>query len=212
MSRGFFLVLEGPEGAGKSTLAATLAARFREQGIDPVLVREPGGTPVAERIRAVLLDPAHPVEAVSELFLFLAARADLVARVIRPALATGRVVIADRFQLSTEAYQCGGRGLDRELFRVANRAATGGLEPDLTMVLDLPVEIGFARIRESGLRLDRIEQAGPEFHARVALVFRNATGPGIRHMDAGLPPGDVAHAAWEAVTSARESASVSTKS
>jgi dTMP kinase len=197
MTRGFFLVIEGTEGAGKSTLAAALAARLRAGGADPLQVREPGGTPVAERIRAVLLDPAHPIEAVSELFLFLAARTDLVARVIRPALDAGRVVLADRFQLSTEAYQCGGRGLDRSLFRQANRAATGGLEPDLTLVLDLPPDQGLARIRASGQALDRIERAGPEFHARVAAVFRNATGPGIVHVDAALPPEQVLLAAWQ---------------
>jgi dTMP kinase len=206
MSRGFFLVLEGAEGAGKSTLGAGLAGRFRAEGTDPVLVREPGGTPVAERIRTVLLDPAHPVEPVSELFLFLAARADLVARVIQPALSAGRVVIADRFQLSTEAYQCGGRGLDLELFRVANRAATGGLQPDLTLVLDLPSELGFDRIRSSGQPLDRIERAGADFHARVAAVFRQALGPGIMHLDAGLSQDEVLRRAWAVVGDRRRSA------
>ncbi|MEO8140388.1 MAG: dTMP kinase [Gemmatimonadota bacterium] len=208
MSRGFFLVLEGPEGAGKSTLAAALATRLREAGLDPALVREPGGTPVAERIRAVLLDPAHPMEPVSELFLFLAARADLVARVIRPALAAGRLVIADRFQLSTEAYQCGGRGLDLELFRAANRAATGGLQPDLTLVLDLPTEVGFARIRGGGQRLERIEQAGDEFHSRVAAVFRTASSPGMVHLDAAQAADQVLLKAWQAVEAARRGAPV----
>ncbi len=199
MSRGFFLVLEGSEGAGKSTLAQGLAARWRTGGTEPILVREPGGTPMAERIRGLLLDPALPVEPVSELFLFLAARGDLVAGVIRPALAAGKVVVADRFQLSTEAYQCGGRGLDPELFRVANHAATGGLIPDLTLVLDLPPGVGFDRIRAGGQRLDRIERAGAEFHARVAAVFRQATGRGVHHLDATLPPEQVVHDAWSAV-------------
>ena len=199
MSQGVFVVVEGTEGAGKSTLVKRLAARFAERGEVPVLVREPGGTPVAEKIRQLLLDPAHPIEAVSELYLFLAARADLVATVIRPALEAGRVVIADRFQLSTEAYQCGGRGLDRALFRTANRAATGGLEPDLTLVLDLPPDMGFGRIRAAGQGLDRIEQAGGAFHQRVAQVFRAATGPGIVHLDAGLPPDQVGQLAWQQV-------------
>jgi dTMP kinase len=201
MSGGFFLVIEGTEGAGKTTLAAGLAARLREAGRDPVLVREPGGTAVAERIRAVLLDPDHPIEPVSELFLFLAARADLVARVIRPALAAGRTVLADRFQLSTEAYQCGGRGLPPALFDQANRAATGGLSPALTLVLDLPPEAGFARIRAGGQGLDRIEQASPEFHARVAAVFRQASGPGVVHLDASSPPEQLLRLAWQEVAS-----------
>lgn len=196
MSRGFFLVVEGTEGAGKSTLVKGLADRLREAGIDPVLVREPGGTPAAERIRAILLDPGEPIAAVSELFLFLAARGDLVSRVIGPALQAGRTVLADRFQLSTEAYQCGGRGLSPSLFEEANRAATGGLQPDLTLVLDLPPELGFQRISAKGQGLDRIEQAGPEFHRRVAEVFRRAAGPGVTHIDATLPPEQVLLAAW----------------
>jgi dTMP kinase len=196
MSHGFFLVVEGPEGAGKTTLAKGLAAKLRTAGIDPVSVREPGGTPVAERIRSVLLDPEHHIEPVSELFLFLAARGDLTARVIRPALAAGRTVLADRFQLSTEAYQCGGRGVEPSLFMQANRAATGGLDPDLTLVLDLPIEVGFERIRAAGVGLDRIEQAGPAFHTRVAEVFRRAVGPGIVHLDAMLPSEQVLLTAW----------------
>src|SRR5262245_35162902 len=183
MNRGFFLVVEGTEGAGKSTLVKGLAARLTETGINPVLVREPGGTSVAEAIRSILLDPEQTIEPVSELLLFLAARADLVSKVIAPALAAGQTVLADRFQLSTEAYQCGGRGLPPSLFMDANRAATGGLHPDLTLVLDLPTELGFQRISAKGQRLDRIEQAGKEFHARVSEVFRKASGQGITHID-----------------------------
>jgi dTMP kinase len=196
MSGGFFLAVEGPEGAGKSTLVAGLATRFRAVGQDPILVREPGGTPVAERVRGVLLDPTYPIEPVAELLLFLAARAELVTGVIRPALASGRVVLADRFELSTEAYQGGGRGIDSALLRSINRAATGGLTPDLTLVLDLPVEIGFRRIQGAGQGMDRIEQAGAEFHGRVAGVFRDATGPGVVHLDATQPPDRVLQAAW----------------
>lgn len=196
---GLFLVVEGTEGAGKSTLVTGLAERLRSAGHQPVLVREPGGTPAAERIRAVLLDPETPIAPVSELYLFLAARADLLARVVRPALSTGQIVLADRFELSTEAYQCGGRGLDRSLFQVANQAATEGLRPDLTLILDLPLELGFARVASGRGRLDRMEQAGPEFHARVAEVFRNATGPNIVHLDASQLPEHVLLTGWEAV-------------
>lgn len=196
MNRGFFLVVEGTEGAGKTTLVKGLAARLTEAGVEPVLVREPGGTPVAERIRSVLLDPEHTIEPVSELLLFLAARADLVNKVIAPALEAGRTVLADRFQLSTEAYQCGGRGVASSLFLDANRAATGGLQPDLTLILDLPTELGFQRISAKGQRLDRIEQAGPDFHARVSEVFRKASGPGIAHIDATGSPEQVLLAAW----------------
>jgi dTMP kinase len=206
MSRGFFLVIEGTEGAGKTTLATALAARLRTAGAEPVLVREPGGTAVAERIRGILLDPAYSIEPASELFLFLAARADLVARVIRPALAAGRTVLADRFELSTEAYQCGGRGLDVALFRKANQASTGGLVPELTFVLDLPTELGFERIRKSGQQLDRIEQAGADFHARVAAVFRNATGPGLVHLDASRPSEQLLRTAWAEMEARRPGA------
>lgn len=206
MTDGFFVVIEGPEGAGKTTLAAALAERFRAGGIDPVLVREPGGTALAERIRTLLLDPALAIDPVGELFLFLAARADLVASVIRPAWKTGRVILADRFQLSTEAYQCGGRGVDLALFRETNRAATGGLQPDLTLVLDLPPERGLDRIRTAGHRLDRIEQAGAEFHRRVARVFRTATGPGIVHLDATEPSEQVLLSAWSEIEVTRPGA------
>jgi dTMP kinase len=196
---GRFLVVEGSEGAGKSTLVAGLAARLRDTGIDPLLVREPGGTPAAERIRAILLDPGMAIDPVSEMYLFLAARADLVSRVIRPALDQGRVVLADRFELSTEAYQCGGRGLGRELFQSANTGATRGLRPDLTLVLDIPTDVGFSRVQQGRGRLDRMEQAGTDFHGKVAEVFRNATGPGIVHLDATQPPEHVLQAGWDAL-------------
>ena len=112
MTHGFFLAVEGPEGAGKSTLVLGLAARLRQEGTEPLVVREPGGTESAEAIRRILLEPESNLAPISELYLFLAARADLVARRIRPAIEAGNVVVADRFELSTLAYQVGGRGLD----------------------------------------------------------------------------------------------------
>ncbi|MFL5506396.1 MAG: dTMP kinase, partial [Gemmatimonadales bacterium] len=135
MSRaGCFVVLEGPEGAGKSTLAQALLAKAREAGIQVTAVREPGGTPAGEAARQILLDHAHPVGPEAELFLVLAARAELVRHVIRPALDSGHLVLADRFELSTHAYQVAGRGLPAETVAMANRLATGGLAPDLTLV------------------------------------------------------------------------------
>src|SRR6266850_2700138 len=118
---GALIAIEGPEGAGKTTLARRLAQRLRKAGVDILEVREPGGTPVAEAARRLALDPALEVSPVAELFLMLAARADLVSKVIRPALNAGRVVLTDRFDLSTEAYQVEGRGLPREAVLEANR-------------------------------------------------------------------------------------------
>lgn len=181
---GFFLVVEGPEGAGKSTLVAALAQHLRQEGAEPILVREPGGTTTAEAIRRVLLDSEYQLSAETELFLFLAARADLVAQVIAPALAQGQTVLADRFELSTVAYQIGGRGLDEQRVRTANALATGGLSPDLTLVLDVSPGTGFERIRNSGQGLDRIEREPADFHDRVAETFRSAVGKGIVHLDA----------------------------
>jgi dTMP kinase len=206
MSTGFLLAVEGTEGAGKSTLVAGLAGRLRGMGVEPLVVREPGGTPAAEAIRGIFLDPTHPLEPVSELYLILAARADLVARVLRPALSAGRAIIADRYSLSTEAYQGSGRGLDLGLVRQANLAATGGLSADLTFVLDLPPEVGLGRIRRAGQALDRIELADDGFHRRVAEAFRQATGPGVVHLDATRPAEQVLQTAWQVLGSRYQAA------
>ena len=198
--QGLFLVVEGPDGAGKSTLVQHLGARLREAGVRLVEVREPGGTPLAERARGAVLDAALEASPLAELFLMLAARADLVAKVIRPALAAGgSVVLSDRFELSTEAYQIAGRGLPREAVLAANRLATGGLKPDLTLVLDLPAELGLQRAAGSKRGEDRIEREDLALHRRVAGAFAEAQGPGIVHLDAGRPADEVAAAAWKLV-------------
>ena len=199
---GFFVVLEGSEGSGKSTLAGPLAARMREVGVDPVVVREPGATRAAELARQALLDPEHTLGPVSELFFYLAARADLVHQIIRPALAAGRVVISDRFAMSTEAYQMAGRGLPAEVVLPANRAATEGLVPDLTLVLDLPPDVGQARQVAGGKRLDRLDRESAEFHRRVIDFYLAARGDGVRHLDGCLPPDRLLQAAWEEVVAA----------
>ena len=199
---GFFVVLEGPEGSGKSTLLGPLASRMRECGVDPVVVREPGGTRAAEVARQALLDPEHPVGALAELFLYLAARADLVQTVIRPALTAGRVVLSDRYALSTEAYQMVGRGLDPALVRVANRAAMQEVRPDLTLILDLPAELGQDRQKAAGKRQDRLDRESADFHRRVVEYYLSVQGDGVRHLDGRLPPDQLLQAAWSEVRAA----------
>lgn len=200
--RGFFVVLEGPEGSGKSTLVGPLAERMRASGVDPLVVREPGSTRAAEIARQALLDPEHPVGPLAELFLYLAARADLVQSTIRPALDAGRVVLSDRFALSTEAYQMAGRGLDPALVRAGNQAATGGVRPDLTLVLDLAPELGQARQLAAGKRQDRLDRESMDFHRRVVNFYLAVQGEGVRHLDGSLPPDQLLQAAWTEVRAA----------
>lgn len=196
---GTFVVVEGPDGAGKSTLVRALGARLLADGLPVLTVREPGGTPVAEAARKVALRSQHDLSAAAELFLILAARADLVARVIRPALEAGQVVLADRFDLSTRAYQVAGRGLPAAEVDAALRLATGGLVPDLTLVLDVPVEIGRERQRRARKVQDRFEREQDVFHDRVLAAYRAATGPGVVHVDATGSKTEVQEAAWRAL-------------
>lgn len=197
-----FIVVEGPDGAGKSTLVEGLAARIAAAGLDLVTVREPGGTAAAEWARRGAFDPALEASPVAELFFILAARADLVEKVVRPALESGRVVLSDRYELSTWAYQIEGRGLPRDEVTRANRLATGGLAPDLTLVLDIDPAVGRDRQAAQGKGLDRMELEDPTFHARVAEAFRSAGGPAVRHVDAGETPDRVEGAAWAIVREA----------
>lgn len=199
---GVFVVVEGPEGAGKSTLLQALAARSRRAGLDPVIVREPGGTPAAEALRSELLDRGRAWTAEAELLYMVTARADLVAKVIRPALEAGRLVISDRFDLSTRAYQGAGRGVDQGYLEWANGAATGGLAPDVTLILDLPVAAGRARQLASGKRQDRLDLEDEAFHERVAAFYLSCQGPGIVHLDARQDPGLLARYGWEAIEAA----------
>jgi dTMP kinase len=199
---GVFIVVEGPEGAGKSTLARWLGARLLAEGFPVVTVRQPGGTPVAEAARKVALKFPHEMSPVAELFLFLAARADLVHRVIRPALEAGQVVVADRFDLSTMAYQVAGAGLPSDEVAQAIRLATGGLVPDVALVLDVPVDVGRARQRAAHKVQDRFERQDDAFHRRVLEAYRRAGGPGVVHVDATQSKKAVQDAAWREVTAA----------
>lgn len=167
-----FVTFEGVEGCGKSTQLSLAAARLREGNRDVFTTREPGGTPIAEKIRGVLLDPAHTsLGPVAEWLLIEAARRQHVEEVLRPVLARGTFVLCDRFSDSTEAYQVGGRGLDASLVSALDARVRDGLSPDLTLVFDLDVREGLARARRRDAGAGRFEAADLEFHERVRAAF-----------------------------------------
>ena len=180
MARGRLIVFEGAEGAGKTTQIGILAERLTIAGIPFVSVREPGGTPVGDDIREIVLHREEQLTAGAEALLFMASRAELVAREILPALAKKNVVLVDRFFLSTYAYQIVGRGLPESEVRAANRLATAGLVPDLTLLLDVHASQGLRRADERGKR-DKIESSNDEFHARVGDAFRRFSDKGWQH-------------------------------
>jgi len=164
------VVFEGGEGAGKSTQLQRLSSRLTTAGVAHALYREPGGTPVGDKIRDILLHSDLPLAPTAEAALFVASRAQLVNSVVKPALAAGQHILLDRFLLSTYAYQIHGRGLPSREVRAANELATGGLVPDLTILLRLPVSEGLDRAGKRG-EADRFERADRGFHDRVAAAF-----------------------------------------
>jgi dTMP kinase len=172
--RGRLVVFEGGEGVGKSTQLRRLASRLEAAGVPHRLFREPGGTVMGDRIRDLLLHTDAPVAPTTEAALFIASRAQLVAQELLPALARGEHVLLDRFLLSTYAYQVFGRALDLEQVRAANRLATAGLVPDLTLLFRLAPADGLERVGARG-GADRIERAEGAFHARVATAFESFT-------------------------------------
>ncbi len=190
IKRGLFITIEGGEGVGKSTNIDFLHSHLAENGVDLVVTREPGGTPLGEDIRQLLLKPRDSgVDPTSELLLIFAARAQHIREVIEPALAAGRWVLCDRFTDATYAYQSGGRGLDSGDVRVLEKLVQGSLRPDFTLLLDASVSTGMARAQDRG-ELDRFELEQREFFERVRstyLELAEQSSGRFRVIDAGRP-------------------------
>ncbi|HEY9730767.1 MAG TPA: dTMP kinase [Drouetiella sp.] len=162
---GTFVTLEGPEGAGKTTQLKQLSKQLDVLGIDHIVTRDPGGTPLGRQIRRILLNPENPVNPMSELLLYQADRAQHVGEVIMPALKEGKLVLCDRYTDSTMAYQGYARGIDFEIIEDLNQVATGGLRPELTILFDLESSEGLSRLHPGGH--DRLEREAIEFHHKV---------------------------------------------
>lgn len=172
MPAGLLISFEGIDGCGKSTQLDRLATRLRAAGVEPLLLREPGGTPLGERLRELLLDPqTGDIAPAAEALLYAASRAELVTRVIEPALAAGRIVLLDRYVDSSLAYQGAGRGLGIERVLEANLLATGGRMPDRTILLELDPEQAARRLDADGADPDRLEAAGGDFFDRVRGAY-----------------------------------------
>lgn len=173
MDNVMFITFEGPEGSGKSTQIRLLAEFLRARGLSVEVVREPGGTPIGDQVRHVLHDTANTaMSPEAEVLLYSASRAQLVSQRIRPSLAAGRVVLCDRYADSTMAYQGYGRGLDLGMLAALTEIATGGLKPDLTLLLDLDVSAGLSRRRVRGEEMNRLDLEAVAFHERVREGYR----------------------------------------
>jgi dTMP kinase len=173
MNKGFFLVLEGGEGAGKSTIAKWLEAKLKAQGYRVYLTREPGGngSPVAEKIRSIILDKENNVLPLTEAYLFASSRAQHVEEIILPHLNNGEVVICDRFVYSSYAYQGGGRELGLKTIKTINKFAIQGCSPDLVLLFDLDPSLGLQRKRQSRQDFDRLDNETLKFHTRVRKTY-----------------------------------------
>jgi len=202
MRRGRLITIEGIDGAGKTTLAASLESALRDRGVSVRLLREPGGVHAAERIRELVMDPELTVGARAEALLYAAARAQLVQEAIEPLLQRGEHVLLDRFVDSSLAYQGGGRELGVQAIRDINEFATRGLVPDRTLLLSLDPSLGRARSRARSDELDRLEREEHEFHARIAVAYAElaaAEPDRIRVIDAAQEPSLVLEAALSAL-------------
>lgn len=185
MKKGVFIVLEGPDRSGKSTQAALLRTWLEGLGREVVVTREPGGTRLSEQIRKILLDPASDIDPLTELFLYETSRVRHTLEKLLPALKAGKVVICDRYTLSSTAYQGYGRGLDIRTVETLNRIATFDLRPDLTVVFDIPDRV-FAQREKTRPGRDRIERAPDAFRRRVNKAYKLlARRPGVTRVDAG---------------------------
>jgi dTMP kinase len=194
MTRGKLITIEGIDGAGKSTLASALLGALRDQGIDATLLREPGGVQAAERIRELVHDPAATIGARAEALLYAAARAQLVEEALVPLLASGKLVLLDRFVDSSLAYQGAGRGLGMDAIRAVNEFATAGLVPQRTLLLQIVPATGRARSRDRGAPPDRLEQQPDAFFTTIAAAYAELarSDPGrIRTIDASQAPAAV---------------------
>lgn len=198
ITRGLLISFEGIDGAGKTTQIKALVRELKERGYAVTTLREPGGTEISERIRELLLDSRSQINPVAEAMLYAAARAQLVQDVVEPLLAKGMIVLADRFIDSTIAYQGYGRGLSIEGLHQLNNLATGGLEPDLTILLDIPPENSHRQLS----LFDRIEQEGLEFQNRVRQGYLEMAGvlPRIKVIDGNLPAENISAIIIDIVT------------
>ena len=190
--RGRFITLEGVDGAGKSTHLPWIAARLREGGREVVVTREPGGTPLAEKLRALVL--AEPMDPLAETLLMFAARADHVQKLVRPALTRGAWVVCDRFTDATAAYQGGGKGVSGDLIRRLARSVHPDLKPDQTLVFDCPYKVSRSRLSASGRALDRFEAEERAFFERVRAAYRDlakAEPDRVRIIDGSKAPEEV---------------------
>jgi len=204
--RGLFITFEGVEGSGKTTQAKMLARWLRSQGRTVLLTREPGGPYISERIRSILLDARHhEMHDLTELLLLEASRSQHVHQVIAPALKSGAIVICDRFADSSTVYQGYGRRMDLDMVRQLNRIATGGCRPALTMVIDVPVDVGFSRAAKRKRSFDRMESQQKAFHQRVRNGFKmvaKSEPARVKLLDGRFPP-DVIQAAVRQLVASR---------